>query len=113
DPSCRDANRSEAPAGYDHVHACEGREGESTAVTMRRRGFTLVELLVALVLTAVLGGAAVRLFLTQSRFFDLHVKQQSARSVSRSAVNGVLSDLRMAEAPNAVTAASTSSITVR
>ena len=78
-----------------------------------RRGFTLVELLVALVLTAVLGGAAMRLFLTQSRFFDLHVKQQSARAVSRSAVNGVLSDLRMVEAPNAVTAASTSSITIR
>jgi prepilin-type N-terminal cleavage/methylation domain-containing protein len=79
----------------------------------RRGGFTLVELLVTLVLTAVLGGAAMRLFLTQSRFFDLHFKQQSARSVSRAAVNGVLSDLRMVEAPNGVTAATTSSITVR
>lgn len=78
-----------------------------------RAGFTLPELLVALVMTAILGGAAMRLFVAQSRFFDRHVKQQNARTVSRSAVNGVLSDLRMVEAPNGVTAASTSSITVR
>ena len=79
----------------------------------RRAGFTLPELLVALVMTAILGAAAMRLFVAQSRFFDQHVKQQNARTVSRSAVNGVLSDLRMVEAPNGVTAASTSSITVR
>jgi prepilin-type N-terminal cleavage/methylation domain-containing protein len=80
---------------------------------MRRAGFTLPELLVALVVTAILGAAAMRLFVAQSRFFDQHVKQQSARAVSRAAVNGVLSDLRMVEAPNGVTAASTSSITLR
>lgn len=79
----------------------------------RRPGFTLPELLVALVIAGIMGGAAIRLLLTQSRFFDLHVKQQSARTVSRSAVNGILSDLRMVDAPNGVTAASTSSITVR
>ena len=79
----------------------------------RRAGFTLVEMLVGLVITAIIGGAAMRMFLGQSRFFDRHVKQQSARSVSRAALNSVLSDLRMAEGPNAVTAASTSSITVR
>jgi prepilin-type N-terminal cleavage/methylation domain-containing protein len=78
-----------------------------------RTGFTLPELLVALVVTAILGAAAMRLFVTQSRFFDQHVKQQSSRAVSRSAVNGVLSDLRMVEAPNGVIAASTSSITLR
>jgi prepilin-type N-terminal cleavage/methylation domain-containing protein len=79
----------------------------------RRAGFTLPELLVALVMTAIVGAAAMRLFVAQSRFFDTHVKQQSARAVSRSAVNSVLSDLRMVEAPNGVTAATTSSITVR
>ena len=79
----------------------------------RRAGFTLAELLVGLVLTAILGSAAMRLFLGQSRFFDRHVKQQSARMVSRSAVNAVLSDLRMVEGPNGVVAATTSSITVR
>jgi prepilin-type N-terminal cleavage/methylation domain-containing protein len=78
-----------------------------------RAGFTLPELLVALVMTAILGAAAMRLFVTQSRFFDQHVKQQSSRAVSRAAVNGVLSDLRMVEAPNGVIAASTSSITLR
>ena len=79
----------------------------------RRGGFTLPELLVALVMTAIIGAAAMRLFVAQSRFFDRHVKQQNARTVSRSAVNGVLSDLRMVEAPNGVTAASASAITVR
>ena len=78
-----------------------------------RAGFTLPELLVALVMTAIVGAAAMRLFVAQSRFFDMHVKQQSARAVSRSAVNSVLSDLRMVEAPNGVTAATTSSITLR
>ena len=81
--------------------------------TQRRAGFTLPELLVALVMTAIVGAAAMRLFVAQSRFFDMHVKQQSARAVSRSAVNSVLSDLRMVEAPNGVTAATTSSITLR
>lgn len=79
----------------------------------RRSGFTLIELMVAVILMAALGGAAMRVLLTQTRFFDLHVKQQSARAVSRSAVNAVLSDLRMVEAPNGVTSASTASITVR
>jgi prepilin-type N-terminal cleavage/methylation domain-containing protein len=78
-----------------------------------RAGFTLPELLVALVMTAIVGAAAMRLFVAQSRFFDTHIKQQSARAVSRSAVNSVLSDLRMVEAPNGVTAATTSSITLR
>jgi prepilin-type N-terminal cleavage/methylation domain-containing protein len=78
-----------------------------------RAGFTLVELMIALVMTAILGGAAMRLFVGQSRFFDRHIKQQNARGVSRAAVNGVLSDLRMIDAPNGVIAASTSSITVR
>lgn len=87
--------------------------GPGVRVRTRRAGFTLPELLAALVMTAILGAAAMRLFLTQSRFFDQHVKQQSSRAVSRAAVNGVLSDLRMVEAPNGVVAASTSSITLR
>jgi hypothetical protein len=69
--------------------------------------------MVALTVMAIIGAAALRLFTQQSRFFDRHVKQQSARAVSRAAVNGVLSDLRMVDAPNGVTAASTTSITVR
>lgn len=87
--------------------------GRRAAPTARRHGFTLPELMVALVITAILGTAAVRMFVSQSHFFDKHVKQQSARAVSRAAVNAVLSDLRMVDAPNGVVAATTSSITVR
>ena len=87
--------------------------GRPRRLAAGRAGFTLAELLVALIITAILGGAAMRLFITQSRFFDTHVKQQSARAVSRSAINTVMSDLRMVEAPNGVTAASTTSITLR
>ena len=83
------------------------------ARSRQRAGFTLPELLIALVMTAIVGAAAMRLFVAQSHFFDAHVKQQSARAVSRSAVNGMLSDLRMVEAPNGVTAATTSSVTLR
>ncbi len=36
-----------------------------------RRGFTLVELLVGLVVLGIIGAALSRLFLSQARFYDL------------------------------------------
>jgi prepilin-type N-terminal cleavage/methylation domain-containing protein len=82
-----------------------------------RSGFTLVELLVAMIVMAIVGTAAMRLFMSQTRFFDLQTKQRAARAVSRASVNYVMSEMRMVDADAGVAAASAtsgaSSITLR
>jgi prepilin-type N-terminal cleavage/methylation domain-containing protein len=83
-------------------------------VTMKARaGFSLIELLVSLTLTAVIGVAMTGLFVTQSRFLDQQQKAEYARNVTRSATNIMMSELRMLERDSGVVAASDSSITVR
>jgi prepilin-type N-terminal cleavage/methylation domain-containing protein len=77
-----------------------------------RAGFTLAEVLVALVLTAVLGAAATTTFVSQSRFFDRQDKVGAARGVSRSSLNMVLSEVRMVERSGGVAAAEADSITL-
>ncbi len=62
------------------------------------RGFTLVELLIAMIILAVVGASLVRLLVDQTRFMDHQEAWRAARSVSRSSLNRVLSDLRMVEA---------------
>ena len=63
-----------------------------------RRGFTLAELLVGMVVLGIIGAALSRLLLSQSRFYDLQTQLRRARFVSRTAINAALSDLRMVEA---------------
>jgi prepilin-type N-terminal cleavage/methylation domain-containing protein len=63
-----------------------------------RRGFTLIELLISLVVTAIVGGALVRMVLSQARFMDQQEAWREARSVSRGGINRLLSDLRAVEA---------------
>lgn len=75
-----------------------------------RAGFTLTEVLVALVLTAVLGAAATTTFVSQSRFFDKQDKVGAARGVSRSSLNMLLSEVRMIERSGGVVAAEADSI---
>jgi prepilin-type N-terminal cleavage/methylation domain-containing protein len=70
-----------------------------------RRGFTLVELLLSLVVTAIVGGALVRMVVSQARFMDQQEAWRAARSVSRSGVNRLMSDLRAVEATQGVEAA--------
>lgn len=62
-----------------------------------RPGFTLIEALVALVMTAIIGAAVTGVFVAQSTFFDQQEKLGSARAVSRGASNMMLSELRMVE----------------
>jgi prepilin-type N-terminal cleavage/methylation domain-containing protein len=62
-----------------------------------RPGFTLVEVLIALTLTAVLGAAMMGAFVSQSRFFDHQDKLGAARAVSRGALNIMMSEMRMVE----------------
>jgi len=70
-----------------------------------RRGFTLVELLLSLIVTAVVGAALVRMVLGQARFMDQQEAWRGARAVARGGVNRLASDLRMVEATNGVSAA--------
>jgi hypothetical protein len=72
---------------------------------MARWGFTLVELLLSLVVTAIIGGALVRMVLSQARFMDQQEAWRGARSVARGGVNRLMSDLRVVEAANGVEAA--------
>jgi prepilin-type N-terminal cleavage/methylation domain-containing protein len=70
-----------------------------------RRGFTLVELLLSLIVTAIVGAALIRMVLGQARFMDQQEAWRGARSVARGSINRLLSDLRVVEAKGGVTAA--------
>lgn len=85
-----------------------------------RRGFTLTELIVAIVIGSALGAGLVKLLAAQGKFFDMQGAQRDARSVSRGALNVLLADLRMVEtsrnaagtvASSGITAASSTSLT--
>jgi prepilin-type N-terminal cleavage/methylation domain-containing protein len=78
-----------------------------------RRGFTLIELMVALVLFGIVGMLFTRLMTVQGKFFDRQGMGNAARNVSRAALNRVVSDFRMVEATGGVVAATSTSITLR
>jgi len=69
-----------------------------TSGSLARRGFTLVELLLSLVVSAIIGAALVRMVLGQARFMDQQEAWREARGVSRGGINRLLSDLRAVEA---------------
>jgi prepilin-type N-terminal cleavage/methylation domain-containing protein len=81
--------------------------------TAARRGMSLPELLIALVVLGIIGAASVRLLVSQTTFYDVQMKQRSARTVSRAAVNMMLSELRMVEATGGVEEATPTSVTLR
>jgi prepilin-type N-terminal cleavage/methylation domain-containing protein len=78
-----------------------------------RRGFTIIELLVGIVLFAIVGAAFTKLLTVQGRFFDRQGMGNAARNVSRASLNRTVSDFRMIEASGGVVAASPTSLTVR
>lgn len=84
-----------------------------TTILRARPGFTLIELLIATTLLAVIGAAITGLFVTQSKYFDQQQKLAFARSVTRSAGNIMLSEMRMIDKDSGVTAASPTSVTLR
>lgn len=79
---------------------------------MRRRGLTLVELLIAIVLLGIIGAGITRLLRSQMRFFASGTNARDARAVSRNALTLTRSELRMVE-PNGIVAAAADSITIR
>lgn len=82
----------------------------------RRRGFTLVEVVVSLVILGVLGAALTRLMLAQSKLYELQRGKRDARAAGRASMNLMVSDLRMvhdgADAPGSVMLASPESLSV-
>jgi prepilin-type N-terminal cleavage/methylation domain-containing protein len=79
----------------------------------RRRGVSLVELLVAMTLLGIIGTSILRTFTSQARLADLHAKRLDARTVSRAPINLFMSEARMVETGAGVVAASASSVTLR
>jgi prepilin-type N-terminal cleavage/methylation domain-containing protein len=76
-----------------------------TTRSLARQGFTLVELLISLVVTAIVGASLVKMMLSQARFMDQQEAWRNARSVSRGGINRLLSDLRIVEATGGLEAA--------
>jgi len=77
----------------------------------RRRGFSLAEVLVAVVLLGIVGMGLSRLLVSQTRFFSRSAGARDARAVTRNALNIVRDEMRMIE-PHGISAATTTSITV-
>ena len=63
----------------------------------RRRGFTIAEVLISLVIAGVIGMAATKLLMSQNRYYDHETNLRTARSIARSARNVLLADLRMVQ----------------
>jgi prepilin-type N-terminal cleavage/methylation domain-containing protein len=78
-----------------------------------RRGFTLIELVVSIVIFAIIGALFTKLLTVQGKFFDRQGMGNAARNVSRASLNRVVSDFRMIEASGGVIAASATSLTIR
>ena len=79
----------------------------------RRPGFTLVEVLIALVLTAIVGAAVTSVFMSQNAYYDAQEKISSARAVSRAAINMLLTELRAVETTDGLIAAGPDSLRVK
>ena len=84
-----------------------------TPAVHRRRGFTLVEMLVGMVILATIGAAITRILVLQTHLFQKATAQRATRVVTRSAMNIIDSDLRMLEARNGIVAASPTMLLVR
>lgn len=81
-------------------------------MTVRRRGFSIAELLVAMVIAGIIGVALARLILSQSRFVAVQDGMMRARSGARAALNAITGELR-AVTDSGLVQAGADSITVR
>ena len=80
---------------------------------MRRVGFTLIEVAIALVVFAFVGAALTRLMTTQMRYFQMASAQKAARSTHRGALKVLQNELRMVEATGGVSAATNTKLAIR
>jgi prepilin-type N-terminal cleavage/methylation domain-containing protein len=77
-----------------------------------RRGFTLIEIMMALFILAVVSVAFTKVVRTQVRFADRQASAKDARDISRSGLNALLTDIRMVDADSGIVVATRDSFTV-
>ncbi|MDO8665846.1 MAG: type II secretion system protein, partial [Gemmatimonadales bacterium] len=77
-----------------------------------RRGFSLAELVVAMVIAAIIGAALTRLVINQARFVGTQDAVMHARAGARAALNVMTSEFR-AVSDSGLVAASRDSVTIR
>lgn len=78
-----------------------------------RRGLSIAELIVGMVILAIIGLALSRVMVAQARYYSHQKTGNLARNVSRGPLNRVVSDLRMVEALGGVITASQTALVVR
>ena len=71
-----------------------------------RRGFTLIEMLVSVVILGAMGIAFTNFLTMQNRFFERETNAKSARSIARNSMTLLMSDLRMVQDSGGVDSAS-------
>lgn len=74
---------------------------------------TLIEILIALTLVAVIGVSLNRLLSSQVRFADTQIAMKDAREVGRASLNALMTDIRMVDADSGIVVATNDSFTVR
>ena len=84
-----------------------------TTTQSARRGFTLVEVAIAMVIVAIIGAAFTKLLASQSRYFDQQTNIRKARSVARNSTNVMLSDLRMVQDSGGIDSAASDGKAIR
>jgi prepilin-type N-terminal cleavage/methylation domain-containing protein len=62
-----------------------------------RQGFTLIELMIAVIIAAIVGASLLKMTMAQARFMEQQEAGRSARGVARGGVNRLVSDLRTVE----------------
>ena len=82
-------------------------------VLSRRAAFTLVELLVAMTIFAILGMLFTRALLTQGRIADQQNAARASRMVARQGMNILESEIRMVQDSGGIDSASTDGKTIR
>ena len=84
-----------------------------TTTRPARRGFTLIEVTIAMVIVAIIGAAFTKLLASQSRYFDQQTNIRKARSVARNSTNVLLSDLRMVQDSGGIDSAASDGKAIR
>ena len=78
-----------------------------------RAGFTVIELMLAMVVTALLGAALVRTMVSSNRFLGRVESGREARGAARAGINLAATELRMVSAGTGIEAATAKSLTIR